>query len=149
MTNKLVFLGGTCGKNTWRPTLIAQLVAEGVNPSCLFDPVVSDWNDAAQKAEEEAKAKATHMFFYIANPYLKGTELSAYSMVEATMALYDKPQTTVIVFDSTDITEHSLKAFKQTEKVLRKRFPQATILGTRQEAIDWLVKQLNPVEVTA
>ena len=140
---KLLFLGGTVGKNEWRKPFTDRLIAAGVSPDAIFNPVVADWNETAQANEERAKKEATHMLFYIANPYLPGSTLSAYSMVEATMALYDKPETTVVVFDSKDITEHSLKAFKQTEKVLRKRFPNAMIFGTVDEAAEQLAAQLK------
>jgi len=145
---KLVFLGGTCGKNNWRKPLIDKLVSRGVSADCLFNPVVDDWNEAAREAEERAKENASHMLFYIANPYLEGSTLSAYSMVEATMSLYDSMgfdtlPSTIVVFDSTDIEGHSLKAFNQVEKVLRKRFPNAMIFGSLEEATDKLVDLLK------
>lgn len=142
-TQKLIFLGGTVGKNNWREPFIERLVASGVSRDSIFNPVVKDWNEAARESEEKAKKEASHFLFYIANPYLEGSTLSAYSMVEATMALYDSPDTTVVVFDPTDIEGHSLKAFLQTEKVLRKRFPTAKIFGNTDEALNWLAAHLK------
>lgn len=142
MGAKLVFLGGTCANNLWRKGLIDELVARGVPRECLFDPVVTNWDAVAQKAEEEAKAKASHFLFYLADPKQPGNPLSYYSAVEATMALYDHPETTVVVFDNDGVEGQFLKASKQAEKVLRKRHPNAVILGSRQEAIDWLAAKL-------
>lgn len=142
MTNKLVFLGGTVGNNPWRKGFITSLVEKGIDRDCLFDPVVADWNAQAQAREEAAKAAATHMVFYLASPMQEGNPLSAYSMVEAAMALYDMPKTTVVVFDNTGIEGQFLKAVKQCERVLRKRFPEATILGSLEEALAWFYIEL-------
>jgi hypothetical protein len=140
MSKKLVFLGGTCAGNNWRPEFIAALIAGGLSAEEIFNPVVPDWNEEVRRKEEEAKASATHMLFYIADPKQAGNPLSAYSMVEATMAMYDKPDTTVVVFDNTGIEGHALKAMNQTLKVLKKRFPAAAILATPAEAIASLTK---------
>lgn len=139
---KLVFLGGTAANNNWREQFIESLVSLGVLPDILFNPVVKDWNEEAQQREETAKKEACHLVFYIADPKQDGNPLSAYSMVEATMALYDKPARTVIVFDTDGMSGHPLKAMNQTLKVLRARFPEANIFGTRQDAINWLTPRL-------
>jgi uncharacterized phage-like protein YoqJ len=140
---KLVFLGGTVGNNPWRVELIDRLIDRGVDVGCLFNPVVSNWNEEAQAREEDAKALADYMIFYLGSPEQDDNPISAYSMVEATMALYDAPKTTVVVFDHNGIEGHALKAVKQTEKVLRKRFPEACILGSLVDAIDWLESVLR------
>jgi len=140
--SKLVFLGGTAGGNPWRERFIEALVGRGASRDALFNPVVKDWNEEAQRREETAKAEASHLVFYVADPKQDGNPLSAYSMVEATMALYDKAERTVVVFDTDGMSGHPLKAMNQALKVLRTRFPNANIFGTRQEALDWLAAQL-------
>lgn len=140
--NKFVFLGGTAANNNWRDGLIEALVSRGVSPDVLFNPVVKDWNEEVQRREETAKTEASHLVFYIADPKQEGNPLSAYSMVEATMALYDKPERTVVVFDTDGMSGHPLKAMNQTLKVLKTRFPGANIFGTRQDVINWLAFQL-------
>jgi len=142
--SKLVFLGGTVGNNPWRTKFIQDLVSHGVEHSKLFNPVVADWTEEAQRREEVAKRNASHLMFYLGTPKMDGIPLSTYSMVEATMALYDRAEDTVVVFDPEGIDSvHSLKAYKQTEKVLRARFPNANIFSTLQEATDWFVKELT------
>lgn len=138
-----LFLGGTVGNNTWRDKFIADLVEQGVPSDVIFNPVVSDWNEAAQAAEEQAKAEAQYMMFYISDPKQEGLNMSAYSMVEATMALYDKPETAVVAFDKDSFNGHPLKAMNQTEKVLKRRFPNANILGSLTESVDWFVNKLK------
>jgi len=141
--SKLVFLGGTAANNGWRAPFIESLVALGVDRKALFNPVVADWNEETQRREEEVKAKATHLVFYIADPKQEGYPLSAYSMVEATMALYEKTDRAVVVFDSTGVTGHPLKAINQTAKVLSGRFPNANIFATLEEAKNWLTQELT------
>ena len=118
---KLVFLGGTAANTTWRDGLIEALVDRGVSADVLFNPVVKDWNEEAKLREEKAKTEATLLVFYVADPKQEGNPLSAYSMVEATIALYDKPERTVIVFDVDGMSGHPLKAMSQTMKVRKAR----------------------------
>lgn len=138
----LIFLGGTVGHNPWRKKLIHDLGTD----AALFDPVVEDWNEEAQEAEERAKREADLFVFYIANPKQEGISVSSYSLVEATMALYDAPESTVVAFDYNGygpLHAHSVKALKQAEKVLRARFPEASIFSSYTELCDWLKLRLT------
>jgi hypothetical protein len=139
---KLVFLGGTAAKNPWRDAFIDDLASRGVPKEVLFNPVVADWNEEAQAWEEEAKATAQYLVFYIADPLQEGNPLSAYSMVEATMALYDQSERSVVVFDTAGMEGHALKAMNQTAKVLGRRFPGANIFTTVEVAKEWLAERL-------
>lgn len=139
---RLLFLGGTAANNKWRDGLTDALISRGVSASAIFNPVVADWNEEARIREEDAKARASHLLFYIASPMQEGNPLSAYSMVEATMALYDKSDRTVVVFDSTGIDGHFLKALNQTKNVVKSRFPQARIYDNADAAIDALARDL-------
>jgi hypothetical protein len=123
-----IFLGGTAANNYWRTAFTAELIREGVPVASIFNPVVVDWNAEAQAREEDAKRRAAVHVYYIADPKQEGNPLSAYSMVEATMALYDRPEDTVVVFDSSGVSGHPLKAMNQTAFVLRERFLLAHIL---------------------
>lgn len=141
-SNYLVFLGGTVGGNNWRTEFIQALVERGVPKDALFNPVVVDWNDEARAREERVKAEARYLLFYIANPNQEGNSRSAYSMVEATMALYDKPDRAVVVFDSRDVSGHPLKDMNHTFAILRERFPKGNMFLNYQDAIDWFVSHL-------
>lgn len=139
MTVKL-FLGGTCGNNNWRDDFIQHLVDNGIDRQVIFNPVVADWNEEAQIAEEKAKAEAEYMLYYIGDPKQEGLNVSGYSLIEATMGLYDKPSTTIVVFDEEGFTNpHVKKSMAQAEKVLRKRFPSAKIFGDVNDAINWFI----------
>jgi hypothetical protein len=145
---KLVFLGGTIGNNPWRAALVERLRRRGIDPAALFDPVVTDWNDEAQRREEAAKAAASIHLYYIGDPQQEALGLSAYSLVEATMALYDHPNRCVVVIDTGGMTgdaqQHAVKAMAQAIRVLKARFPTAPIFTTLAEAEDWLAEQLAP-----
>lgn len=138
MSKKLIFLGGTCGKNNWREAFTALLVLRGVPEESIHNPVVKDWNEAAQAAEQKAKAEATHFLFYLADPMIPESKLPSYSMVEATMGLYDRPDKTVVVFDYSNLSGHAESALRRTEKDLRARFPEGNIY-TVGSAVEFLV----------
>jgi hypothetical protein len=134
-----VFLGGTCGNNNWREDIFIDLGDRGVDASGLFNPVVADWNEEAQANEERHKVEDDYLLFFLSNPEQQGNPLSTYSLVEATMALYDRPDKTVVCFDHEAIEGAQFqKAFNQSEKVLRARFPEANILSSYDDLLDWL-----------
>jgi hypothetical protein len=55
--NEKIFLGGTTNKSDWRDILIKKIKIE------YFNPVVSDWDDNAQK--EEIKQRKTVIMYYM------------------------------------------------------------------------------------
>ena len=137
-----IFLGVTCAKNNWRGQLIEQLQKEGIDTSPLFNPVVPDWTPECQAAEDESKESADLMVYYIADPKQDGNPISAYSMIEACMALYDDPERTIVVFESDGMVDHAQKAQDKTEKDFRNRFPEANILANFGELVQFVKVQL-------
>lgn len=144
MDNKVIFLGGTVGANKWRDGFTDTLVARGYSSHDIFNPVVEHWTEEARVLEEKVKAEAGYLMFYLGNP--GNGQPPAYSMQEATMALYDKPERTVVVYDTVGFEGHALKAMNQSMKVLKARFPQANIFATPAEAIEWFVSQIADEE---
>jgi hypothetical protein len=141
MAKKLLFLGGTCGGSQWREELMNKLLARGVPPESFFNPVRRDWNDEARRQEEDAKAKASHLLFYLTSPVEEGNPISSFSMVEATMALYDRPLQTVVAFDTRGVSGHFLRSMTQAFKLLKERFPKGNIFETSEEVTNWLTSQ--------
>ncbi len=141
--SKQVFLGGTCGGNQWREGVVKALLDAGVAPERIFNPVVKDWNAECQAREEAAKKDADYLLFYIADPKQEGLNISAYSLVEATMALYDKCDRTILVFDLDGLSVHATKAMKQAQKGLSDRFPFARIFPDCAQAVKFLVEALK------
>lgn len=142
----IVFLGGTCGDNHWREEIVIPgLVQRGIDPSRLFNPVVEHWDEEAQKREDETKRSAHYMLYVIASPDPQHAEInnvSAYSLVELVMALYDAPDRTVALFDTTGMAGHVVKAINKSVKDLQARFPQAPVFTDYTELVDWLAERL-------
>lgn len=140
--SKLVFLGGTCGNNNWREGFIARMVARGCRAEWFFNPVVPEWNAAAQRREDAVKRDSDYLFFYLGDPQESGNPQSAYSMIEATMAQYDSGRV-VVVFDHGNLSSpHARKASQKSYTDLRGRFPYAPIYEHTDEAEAWLARQL-------
>lgn len=144
---KHIFLGGTCGNNPWRETIvIPRLLAKGVPQEALFNPVVSHWDAQAQAREDQAKQDEQFLLlFVIASPDPATTpkEVSGYSLVEVVMSLYDWPQRTVAVFDTAHMAQKTAKRMQKAAQDLQQRFPTAPIFLSYDTAIDWLVAHFS------
>ncbi len=143
--NKVVFLGGTCGNNDWREErVIPALLERGVAPGSCFNPVVAHWDKLAQEREDAMKESATYLLFVIANPdkAQPTANVSAYSLIEAVQALYDKPERTVVVFDMEGMPKHTAKAISKGARDLQQRFPGAPIFTEYEQAMEWLAERL-------
>jgi hypothetical protein len=127
-----VFLGGTCGRNCWRDRVISELESEGISRELLFNPVVEHWTPECQEAEDRAKRESPIVVYYLASPQDPDNpnSVSAYSLVEATMALYDDESRAVVVFDEDGLSGHVLKVMRKVEKDLRNRFPHAALIAS-------------------
>ncbi len=68
-----VFLGGTCNNSTWRDNLINHLTDDVK----YFNPVVSDWNQAAKERELLMREEASFVL-YVLTPAMTGV----YSLAE-------------------------------------------------------------------
>jgi uncharacterized phage-like protein YoqJ len=142
----MIFLGGTIGANNWRTEIvIPALIERGVPAETLFNPVVEHWDRQAQEREDEVKHTADYLFYVLASPDPHGqtSNVSAYSLVEATMHLYDASERTIVVLDTTGMPRHTTKAMTKAINDLRKRFPNAPIFDDYASAIEYLVQKLT------
>lgn len=138
---KVIFLGGTCGKNHWRLGLIERLVGRGISVDMLFNPVVEHWDQEAQRREDEMKRDAAVILFYLGDPKLGDNSSSFYSLLEATMGLYDAPERTVIVFNWDSMEKRTQKAYVKAYQDLTGRFPDAPIFAELSDVENWLVER--------
>lgn len=143
MKKGVVFLGGTAGNNDWRDGFIQRMVDAGLPAEKFFNPVVKDWNEEAQKKEEQAKKESYFHVYYLGDPKQPGNSVSFYSGIEAAMALYDRPGSTVVIFDSTGMKEQFVKAMNQAARVLAARHPNGHIFTSLDDAEKWLIKELK------
>jgi hypothetical protein len=145
-----LFLGGTAANNKWREAVTEMLIKRGVPSTQIFNPVVADWNEEAQKREDYVKEHADTVLFYVAEPMQEGNPISAYSIFEAQQALYDDPQRAVVAFDYAGMSGHPLKQMRKIAGDLRKRFPTASIIDGDTEALnECLVSRLNRRQTAA
>ena len=112
-SSKIVFLGGTCNGSLWRDSLTPKLSISA------FNPVVPNWNEAAQKAEEEARENSDYVL-YVITPKMTGI----YSIAEAVEDSNKRPEKTVFCYlaedDGQTFTAHQLKSLVQTGKLIVK-----------------------------
>jgi hypothetical protein len=142
----LIFLGGTVGSNAWRETIVIPgLLARGIPFDRLFNPVVEHWTPEARQREDEVKRAAWCMLYVIASPDpLNGTaNVSAYSLVELVMSLYDAPDRTIALFDMTNMAPHTSKAVQKSVSDLQARFPTAPIFTEYRVMMDWIAWNFN------
>jgi Nucleoside 2-deoxyribosyltransferase like len=141
-----IFLGGTCGSNNWREEIvIPRLLELGVSPESIFNPVVKHWDAEAQAREDEAKRTAAIQLYVIASPdpTTQTANVSAYSLVELTMGLYDNPGSIVAMFDTTGMPKHTAKAISKASQDLQTRFPNAPIYTNNYDsACQWIADEL-------
>lgn len=81
-----VFLGGTCNESRWREALIPKLRIDS------FNPVVDDWNEAAQQRELHERATCDFVLYCI-TPRMTGV----YSIAEVVDDSNKRPETTILV----------------------------------------------------
>lgn len=108
---KKVFLGGTCNDSTWRDQLIPLLQID------YFDPVVSDWNEEAQK-REIAEREACDFCLYVLTPRMHGV----YAVAEVVDDSNKRPGKTVFCVLKHDgsalFDERQMKSWKQVARMV-------------------------------
>ncbi len=135
-----IFLGGTCGNNTWRDGFIARLVKRGIPPEALFNPIVKVWDEAAKRREDLVKRSAKCLLFYMGDPKMGPNSRSFYSIFEAVLALFDAHDRTVVVIDTVGMAKDAKESMDQTLIELRHRFPHLPIFDSLEQAEDYIVE---------
>lgn len=109
-----VFLGGTCNGSLWRNRLIPILEKEGIT---YFNPVVADWNEAAQEREKLEKLESEYNLFCF-TPLMDGF----FSIAEVIDCVYKRPQGTIICIlpedNSVVFTPSRLKSLEAVAKMV-------------------------------
>ncbi len=109
---KTVFLGGTCANSLWRDQLTPKL-SQGID---TFNPVVADWNEEAQKREDEARANSDYVLYGITP-----ASESIYSAAEVVEDSNKRPERTLLVVINEDLgnsfSAHQVKAWAKIGKL--------------------------------
>lgn len=109
-----IFLGGTYNNSNWRDKFISSM-----NKTCssitMFNPVVDNWNDEAQKEEERQKKNCLIQLFCI-TPRMTGV----FSIAELIDASNKNPSTTVaLLLKEDDEYRFSKSQLKSVEQVFK------------------------------
>ncbi len=106
-----VFLGGTTNNSDWREKLIDKL---RIN---YFNPVVDDWNDAAQKNEIKQRYISDYVL-YVITPKMIGV----YSIAEVVEDSIKRPDKTIFCYlledDDLKFNEHQIKSLDMVGKMI-------------------------------
>lgn len=108
---KKVFLGGTTNNSDWRDKLIKKIKIE------FFNPVVKEWNDAAQK-EEIKQRKNCDYVLYVITPKMEGV----YSIAEVVDDSNKRPEKTIFAYllddDGKEFSKHQIKSLDMVGKMV-------------------------------
>ncbi|MFA6199112.1 MAG: nucleoside 2-deoxyribosyltransferase domain-containing protein [Bacteroidales bacterium] len=112
MSDKKVFLGGTCNGSTWRESLIPMLSVQ------YFNPVVENWTPECQ--DEEIKQRQECDFcLYTITPKMTGV----YAIAEVVDDSNKRPEKTVLCILEEDeglkFTEHQMKSLRMVERMVQ------------------------------
>jgi hypothetical protein len=130
---KKVFLGGTCGKTTWRNTLIELLKID------YFNPVVDDWTEDCQK-EELKQRELCDFCLYTITPDMEGF----YSIAEMVDDSNKRPEKCVVCFLTIGetykncFTKSQLYSIKAIKNMITKN--GSKVFGSLDEVADYLNK---------
>tara|TARA_R110000772_G_scaffold17946_1_gene49803 strand:- start:48056 stop:48460 length:405 start_codon:yes stop_codon:yes gene_type:complete len=109
---KKVFLGGTTNDTDWRDKLIKKLRIE------YFNPVVDDWDDAAQKREIRER-KECDFVLYVITPKMMGV----YSIAEVIDDSNKRPKKTIFCYllddDGKKFNSHQIKSLDMVGEMVK------------------------------
>lgn len=109
-----VFLGGTCGKSTWREELIPLLTKVD-----YFNPAVDDWTPACQEIEIHER-NTCDFVLYVISPEMEGV----YSIAEVVDDSNKRPKKTVFCVipksKNKEFSKAQLKSLKAVSDMVSK-----------------------------
>ncbi len=107
---KKVFLGGTCGKSTWRNELIPLLEID------YFNPVVEDWTPDCQKEEIRQREEVCDFVLYTITKDMEGV----YSIAEVVQDSNVRPEKTLFCIIPDRFTEKQMKSLLMVDSMVQK-----------------------------
>lgn len=106
-----IFLGGTCNNTTWRNE-IEKCVK--VN---MFNPVVDDWTEEAQKEEENEKENKCNVHLYVITYKMTGV----FSIAEVIDSVHNKNKKTIFHVIPKGFDEFQVKSLNAVAKLVKLR----------------------------
>lgn len=108
-----IFLGGTCGKSTWRDQLIPCLNSD----IQYFNPVVADWTPECQEEEYRQKNDVCNIHLYVITNEMKGV----FSIAEVVDSVHTKSVSTILQVMPEGFDDVQLKSLKAVVGLIQKR----------------------------
>ena len=135
-SKKVVFLGGTCNDSTWRNRMMIYLHEAGLK---WFNPVVDDWNEAAQKNELRER-KRCDFCLYTITPKKTGD----YAIAEVVDDSNKHPEKTVLILlrddDKDQFDDRQWKSLGAVAQLVKRNGGQ--IFDNLKSAVTWM-KQVS------
>lgn len=125
-SDSVVFLGGTCNDDPWREEVMKGLDERGVP---YFNPVVADWNEEAQKREEEIKAKPDTIQLFVITSKMTGV----FSIAEVVASACEDPWRTVLGICMEGFDEGQRKSLWAVERLVQSKGAM-TVMGTTENS---------------
>ena len=107
----VIFLGGTCNDDPWREVVMENLDNAQVP---YFNPVVKDWNEEAQKKEDEFKANKDNIQLFVITNKMTGV----FSIAEVVHAAHTNPLKTVLGVCKDGFSESQIKSLYAVTKLV-------------------------------
>jgi hypothetical protein len=120
-----VFLGGTCGKSTWRDALIPVLEIG------YFNPVVPNWTPECQEEERRQRVLCDFLLYAITSEMV-----GVYSIAEAVDDSNKRPAATVLCILLAGFDAHQEKSLKAVGAMCASN--GAKVVYSLAEAAHWL-----------
>lgn len=123
-----VFEGGTCNGSEWRNWLNGRL--DNVE---FFNPVVSDWNEEAQKREIQERQDCDYVLYTLTSKMT-----GVYSIAEVTEDSVKRPEKTLFCISNHDgeFEEGMKKSLKAVARMVMKN--NAKVFGDIMEVVNFL-----------
>jgi hypothetical protein len=137
MAKSAMLLG--VGFDGGRESLKRELIKRGISAEQVYIDVPEDWERMGKLRKE-----ANHMVYYLArsNPFL------TLWLVLAMIELHREPRI-VLIFDDESLLSQDRRmsdaelVINKSLEVLYSCFPKASILGTRETGVEFLVRELS------
>lgn len=144
MKKRLIYLDGVQHNNTWRDVLGWFLSNANIDLSQIHSPAMQVADAGLKDRNDQARANATDIIYYLGSTKQSGSPISHYWLLKATLALADRQrQHVIVVFDPDCISGFDLDVYIELEKMLRGRFPNATIFSSLSELVNYCLKELR------